>query len=159
MSNVTVSTRAASTLALMHVLDNFIPHPKISCAFKKSGVEEISNLLQLNDLDINNLKYDITENSVTTTHSLHKGGMGIMRFFRNFVHHRSSIYDPSGNDWLSVTYRMLDEFRTNPTQINNFNSVDSIHTTLPPDTPSPLSELPHHLLYLLNTLSTCSSAV
>jgi hypothetical protein len=34
---------------------------------------------------------------------------------------------------------MLDEFRTDLTQIYKFNSVDSIHTTPPSATPSPLS--------------------
>jgi hypothetical protein len=50
-----------------------------------------------------------------------------------------SIYDPIGNDWLSITDDMLDEFRTNLTHIYKFNSVDPIHTTLPSATPSPLS--------------------
>jgi hypothetical protein len=42
-------------------------------------------------------------------------------------------------NWLSITDDMLDEFRTDLTQIYKFNSVDSIHTTPPSTTPSPLS--------------------
>jgi hypothetical protein len=56
MSNTTVSTGAASKLALMHVLDNFIQCSKISNAFKKSGYDEITDILQLNDLEI---EYDV----------------------------------------------------------------------------------------------------
>jgi hypothetical protein len=137
MSNATVSTRAMSRLALMHVLDNAIQCPRINSPFKKSGYDEITDLLQLNDLEINNLKYD--EHNVTTTQSLHKGDMGMIRSFIHYVHHRSSIYEPIGNDWLSVTDVMLDEFRTDLTQINKFNSVDSTHTTPPPAIPSTLS--------------------
>jgi hypothetical protein len=65
--------------------------------------------------------------------------MGMIRSFIHYVHHRSSIYDPIGNDWLSITDDMLDEFRTDLTQIYKFNSIDSIHTTPPSATPSPLS--------------------
>jgi hypothetical protein len=63
----------------------------------------------------------------------------MIRSIFHYVHHRSSIYDPIGNDWLSITDDMLDEFRTDLTQIYKFNFVDSIHTTLPSATPSPLS--------------------
>jgi hypothetical protein len=51
----------------------------------------------------------------------------------------SSIYDPIGNDWLSIMDNMLSEFRTYLTQIYKFNFVDSIHTTPPSATSSPLS--------------------
>jgi hypothetical protein len=47
--------------------------------------------------------------------------------------------NPIGNDWLSITDDMLDESRTDLTQIYKFNSVDTIHTTPPSTTPSPLS--------------------
>jgi hypothetical protein len=50
MSTTTVSTRATSKLALTHVLDNVIQRPRISNAFKKSGYEEITDLLQLDDV-------------------------------------------------------------------------------------------------------------
>jgi hypothetical protein len=51
-------------------------------------------------------------NNTTTTHPLQKGDMGMIRSFIHYVQHRSSIYDPIGNDWLSITDDMLDEFRT-----------------------------------------------
>jgi hypothetical protein len=139
MTSTTVSTQAASKLVLMHVLDNVIQRPRIHNAFKKSGYEEITDLLQLDDATISKLEYDTTENNTTTTHPLQKGDMGMIRSFIHYVHHRSSIYDPIGNDWLSVTDDMLDEFRTDLSQINKFSSVDSIYTTPPPATPSPLS--------------------
>jgi hypothetical protein len=139
MSTTTVSTRAASKLALMHVLDNVIQSSKISNAFKKSGYDKNTDLLQLNDLDISKLEYDVMENNTSTAHPLQKGDMGMIRSFIHYVHHRSSIYDPIGNDWLSVMTEMLDEFRADLTQIYKFNSVDSIYTTLPPAMPSPLS--------------------
>jgi hypothetical protein len=50
-----------------------------------------------------------------------------------------SIYDPIGNYWLSVMDEMLDKFRIDLTQLYKFNSVDSVHTTPTPVTPSPLS--------------------
>jgi hypothetical protein len=131
MSTTTASTRAASKLALPHVLDNVIQRLQISNAFKKSGYEEITDLLQLDDAIISNLEYDTTVNNTTTTHPLQKGDMGMIRSFIHYVHHRSSIYDPIGNDWLSITDDMLDEFRTDLTQIYKFNSVDSIHTKQP----------------------------
>jgi hypothetical protein len=65
--------------------------------------------------------------------------MGMIRSFIHYIHHHSSIYDPIGNDWLSIRDDMLDEFRTDLIQIYKFNSVDSIHTALPSATPSPLS--------------------
>jgi hypothetical protein len=125
-------------LALTHVLDNVIQRPQISNAFKKSGYEEITDLLQLDDIAISNLEYDTTVNNTTTTHPLQKG-MGMIRPFIHYVHHRSSTYNPIGSDWLSITDNMLDEFRTDLMQIYKFNSVDSIHTTPPSTTPSPLS--------------------
>jgi hypothetical protein len=135
MTTTTVSTQARSKLALMHVLDNVIQRPRIRNASKKSGYEEITDLPQLDDATISNLEYDTTVNNTTTTHSLQKGDMGMLRSFIDYVHHRSSIYDPIGNDWLSVTDNMIDEF----TQICKFNSVDSIYNTPLPATPSPLS--------------------
>jgi hypothetical protein len=63
----------------------------------------------------------------------------MIRSFIHYVHHHSSIFDPIGNDWLSVTTEMLDEFRTDLTQIYKCNSVDSIHTTLDQTIPSPSS--------------------
>jgi hypothetical protein len=102
MSTTTVSTRAASKLALTHVLDNVIQRTRISSAFKKSGYEEITDLLQLDDKAISNLEYDTTVNNTTTTHSLQKGDMGMIRSFIHYVHHRSSTYNPIGNDWLST---------------------------------------------------------
>jgi hypothetical protein len=140
MSTTTVSTQAASKLALTHVLDNVIQCPQISNAFKKSGYEEITDLQQLDDTTISNLEYDTMVNNTTTKHPLQKGDMGMIRFFIQYVHHRSSTYNPIGNDWFSITDNMLDEFsRTDLTQIYKFNSVDSIHTTPPSTTPSPLS--------------------
>jgi hypothetical protein len=81
MATTTVSTWAASKLALTHVLDNVIQHPRISKAFKKSGYEEITDLLQLDDATIINLEYDTTVNNTTTTHPLQKGDMGMIRSF------------------------------------------------------------------------------
>jgi hypothetical protein len=139
MSTTTVSTRTASKLALKHVLDNVIQRPHISNAFKKSGYVEITDLLQLDDTTINNLEYDTMVNNTTTTHPLQKGDMGMIRSFIHYIHHHSSIYDPIGNDWLGITNDMLDELRTDLTQIYKFKSVDSIHTTPSSNTPSPLS--------------------
>jgi hypothetical protein len=79
------------------------------------------------------------ENNTTTIHPLQKGDKGMIRSFIHYVHHRSSIFNPIGNDWLSVMTEILDEFRTDLTQIYKFNSVDSIHTTLAQTIPSPLS--------------------
>jgi hypothetical protein len=77
-----------------------------------------------------------------------------------YVHHRSSIYDPIGNDWLSVTDKMLDKFRIDLTQISKFNSVDSLRTMPTPVTPSPLSAVKIvPLFYHLNVRSICSSVV
>jgi hypothetical protein len=78
-------------------------------------------------------------NNTTTTHPLLKCDMGMIMSFIHYVHHCSSIYDPIGNDWLSITDNMLSEFQTDLTQIYKFNSIDSIHTTPPSTTPSPLS--------------------
>jgi hypothetical protein len=86
-------------------------------AFKKSQYEDITDLLQLNDLTIESVKYDTTQNNLTTTHLLPKGDMGMARSFIHYVHHRSNIYDPIGNDWTTITSDMLDEFRTDLTQI------------------------------------------
>jgi hypothetical protein len=99
MTTTTVSTRAASKLALMHALDNIIQRPRISNAFKKSGYEEISDLLQLDDTIISKLEYDTMVNNTTTTHHLQKGDMVMIRSLIHYIHHRSSIYDPIGNDW------------------------------------------------------------
>jgi hypothetical protein len=135
MSITTVSTRATSKLALMHVLNHVIQCSKIINAFKKSGYDEITDLLQLNGLDISKSNMTL-QNNTTTTHPLQKGDMGMIRSFIHYVHHHSSIFDPIGNDWLSITTEMLDECRTDLTQIY---SVDSIHTTLAQTIPSPLS--------------------
>jgi hypothetical protein len=139
----------------MHVLDNVIQHPKISNVFKKSGFDKITDLLQLNDLDISKLEYDATENNTTTTHPLQKGDMGMIRSFIHYVHHCSSIFDPVGNDWLSITTDMLDEFRTDLTQIYKFNSVDSIHTTLAQTIPSPLSVATTPSSFIFSCLVFC----
>jgi hypothetical protein len=117
MSTPTVSTRAASRLALTHVLDNVMKHSNINSAFKKSQYEDITDILQLNDLTIKNLEYYITENNVTTTKSLPKCDMGMIRSFIHYVHHCSNLYDPIDNDWTTITSDMLDEFRTNLTPI------------------------------------------
>jgi hypothetical protein len=137
MATTTVSTRATSKLALTHVLDNVIQRLRISNAFKK--YEEITDLLQLDDATISNLEYDTMVNNITTMHPLQQGDMGMIRSFIHYIRHCSSIYDPIGNDWLSITDNMLDEFRTDLTQIYKFNYIDSIHTTPPSATPSPLS--------------------
>jgi hypothetical protein len=58
------------------------------------------------------------------------------------VYHRASIGDPIGNDWLSVTEDMLNEFRTDITQVYKFNSIDSIHNKpapVPLPTPVPIT--------------------
>jgi hypothetical protein len=98
-----------------------------------------SVIVQLNDATISNLEYDTMVNNTTTTHPLQKGDMGIIRSFIHYIHHCSSIYNPIHDDWLSITDGMLSEFRTDVTQVYKFNSIDSIHTTLPSATPSPLS--------------------
>jgi hypothetical protein len=113
-------------------------HCNINSAFKKSQYEYITDLLQSNDLTIESLKYDITENNVTTTQLLPKGDMGMIRLFIHYVHHHSNLYDPIGNDWTTIMSDMLDEFRTNLTQIYKYNSVDTIYTHIS-TTPSPLS--------------------
>jgi monomeric isocitrate dehydrogenase len=159
ISTTTVSTRAASKIALTQVLDNVIQRLRISNAFKKCGYEEITDLLQLDDATISNLEYATTVKNTTTTHSLQNGDMGMIRSFVHYVHHCSSIYDPIGNDWISITDDMLDEFRTDLTQIYKFSSVDSIHTTSPSATPSPLSAATISCLYRLNLWLTYSSVV
>jgi hypothetical protein len=110
MSMPTVSTRATSKLALTNVLDNVFQCANINKAFQKSQYEDITDILQLNDLTIESLEYDITENNVTMTQPLPKGDMGMIRSFIHYVHHRSNIYDPIGNDWITVTGDMLAEF-------------------------------------------------
>jgi hypothetical protein len=107
---------------------------------KDPVLEEENDLFQLNDLTINSLEYDTTENNVTTTQPLPKGDMGMIRSFILYVHHRrNSVYDPIGNDWTTITRDALDEFRTDLMQIYKFNSVDTTYTTSISTTPSPLS--------------------
>jgi hypothetical protein len=72
------------------------------------------------------------------TQPLPKGDMGMIRSFIHYVHHRSNIYDPIGNDWTTITSDILDEFRTVLTQIYELNSVDTIYTHIS-TIPSPLS--------------------
>jgi hypothetical protein len=98
MSNTTVYTRAVSKLALTDEIDNIIQHAKISSTFKKSGYDKITDLLQLNNLEISKLEYDVTENNTTTTHPLQKGDMGMIRSFIQYVHHRNNTYAPIGDD-------------------------------------------------------------
>jgi hypothetical protein len=65
--------------------------------------------------------------------------MGKIRSFIHYLRHRNGTYNPIGNVWLSIMDKMLDEFRTDLTQIYKFNSVDAIHITPPSTTPSLLS--------------------
>jgi hypothetical protein len=79
------------------------------------------------------------ENNTTTMYPLQKGDMAMIRSFIHYVHQHRSIFDPISSDWLSVMTEMLEEFRSDLTQIYKFNSVNSIHTTLAQTIPSHLS--------------------
>jgi hypothetical protein len=60
----------------------------------------------------------------------------------HYVYHRDSTGNPIGNDWLSVTEDMLDDFRTDLTQVYKFNSIDSIQNKPAPvafPTPVPIT--------------------
>jgi hypothetical protein len=64
----------------------------------------------------------------------------------HYVYHCDSTSNPINNDWLSVTEDMLDEFRTDLTQVYKFNSVDSIHNKpTPVILPAPVPVTPTSL--------------
>jgi hypothetical protein len=159
MTTTAVSTRAASKLALAHVLDNVIQRPRISNTFKKGGYEKITDLLQLDDATISNLEYDTMVNNTTTSYPLQKGDMGMIRSFIHYIHHCSSIYNPIGNDWLSVADEMLAEFRTDLAQIYNL-TLSTLYILHHQQLQHPhyQQQQPHHL-YRLNLQLIYSNAV
>jgi hypothetical protein len=110
-----VFTRAASGIALTHILDNVIVRPNINDAFSKASINDTVGLLTLDDKANNRLVYSHTDsNGTTTTQKLQRGDVGLLKSFIHYVYHRDSIGNPIKNDWLSVTEDMLnEEFRTN----------------------------------------------
>jgi hypothetical protein len=128
-----VFTRAASRIALTHILDNIIVRPNTNDAFTKAGIDDTVGLLTLDDKAINGLVYSHTDSTETiSTQKLQRGDAGLLKSFMHYVYHHDSIGNPIGNDWLSVTEDMLNEFRTDLTQVYKFNSADSIHNMPPP---------------------------
>jgi hypothetical protein len=142
-----VFTRGASRIAPTHILENVVQRPNINDPFSKASIDDAVGLLTLDDKAINGLVYSSTDsNGVTTTQKLQRGAVGLLRSFIHYVYHHDSTGNPIGNDWLSVTEDMLDEFRTDLTQVYKFNSVDSIHNRpTPVILPAPVPVTPTSL--------------
>jgi hypothetical protein len=49
--------------------------------------------------------------------------VGLIKSFIHYVYHRDSIGNPIGYDWLSITDDMLNEFRTDLTQVNKIDYI------------------------------------
>jgi hypothetical protein len=86
-----VFTRAASRIALPHILDNFMVRPNINNAFSKAGINDTVGLLTLDDKAIKGLVYSHTDsNGVTTTQKLQRGDVGLLKSFIHYEYHRDN---------------------------------------------------------------------
>jgi hypothetical protein len=84
-STPTVFTRHVSKLALIHIL---VQRPRINEALTTANIEDITDCLQLNDLTIDALTYDLQDsNNATTTHQLHRGQVGMIKSFIHYIYH------------------------------------------------------------------------
>jgi hypothetical protein len=68
----------------------------------------------------------------------------MIKSFIHYVNYQNDIGNTIGHDWLSLTSDMMDEFRTDLTQVYKFKSEDSIHNRPPPAVtpPTPLINIP-----------------
>jgi hypothetical protein len=138
-----VFTRAASRIALTHILDNVIVRLNINDAFSMAGINNTVGLLTLDDKAINCLVYSHTDsNGTTTTQKLQRGNVGLLKSFIHYVYHRDSIGNPIGNDWLYVTEDMLMNLELILHKYNNL--ILLILFIISPH------QLYYHLLYLLH---------
>jgi hypothetical protein len=77
----------ASKAAFVHVTDVIFDNSNITAAFKENGIQDISSILRLTDVTVENLTYHDPDPNVTTTYCLKKGEIGLIKAFIHFVHY------------------------------------------------------------------------
>jgi hypothetical protein len=81
-------TRAATKAAFTHDTDIIIVSENVTKALKKSGVEDIANILTLDDIGVERLTYPDPDPKVTVFRPLKRGKIGLLITFIHYVHVR-----------------------------------------------------------------------
>jgi hypothetical protein len=100
----------ASKAAFAHVTDVILDNSNITAAFKENGIEEISSILRLTDVTVENLTYHDPDPNVTTTFCLKKGEIGLIKSFIHFVLYQKENKNSINNQWLNITQDELTNF-------------------------------------------------
>jgi hypothetical protein len=119
---------------------------KITADFKEGGIEDISSLLKLTDVTVDNLTFPDPDHDPTITVRLRAGETGLIKTFIHFVHYHEEINDPIGDKWLSITQEEFDQFHVNLKYTRRFASLANLQpivvtpfASTPAPIPSPAS--------------------
>ena len=123
------SIHVASKAAFAHVTDVILDNNNITAAFKANGIEDISSILRLTDVTVENLAYHDPDPNVTTTYCLKKGEIGLIKSFIHFVHYRKEIKNPINNQWLKITQDEFDRFRSNLKYTRRIGTLANLKST------------------------------
>jgi len=129
-------------------------------ALMKSGDTDIRDILSLDQTDIDSLTYDRSDTEKDIP--LSRWDKVLIKIFKHYILHRSSIGLPIGNDWLSITpedfgkYRISSDYPTayalqpthhKPSKVEN-SKPDRKHDLSPSMTPkggkNPSPPTPNH---------------
>ncbi len=140
-----VLTATQAKAAYQHVIENVLgkqTDSPLSLALKHDGLDNLYAFLNINDADIDDLKYDKPDGSATDV-KVNKGDKQIICIFHLYIKHRSNSGNPINDDWLSVTKDMFNEYRSityfshasAPMSSTTSSSTSSMSTHKPPMTP------------------------
>jgi len=108
--------------AFDHLLNVVFRVPKDGPLYKalmKSGDTDIMDILSLDEADIDSLTYDRSDTEKDMP--LSRWNKVLLKIFKHYILHCSSIGLPIGNDWLSIT----------PEDFGNFKLVLTTQHPLP----------------------------
>jgi hypothetical protein len=149
-------TSAVSKAAFVHVTDVVLDSENVTKALKKSGIDDIGDILTLDDIGVESLTYSDPNPKVTKVYPLKRGEIGCLRTFIHYVHYREEINDPIDNKWTSITQDEFNQFCCNIRYKRQFITLSNLQhipivtgpSTAPPTTSmtsatSSLSTSPH----------------
>jgi hypothetical protein len=122
-------TNAPSKAAFVHDTDVILGNSNITAAFKENGIEDISSILKLTDVTVENLAYHDSDPNVTTPHHLKMGEFGLIKTFIHFVHYRKEIKNPINSQWLNIMQDEFDQFHLNLKYIRQFGTLSNLKPT------------------------------